>query len=953
MVTTNGSGTASFTAPLNGFIPAGGVISATATQNSNFNTSEFSGIVSTSTTRTWDAGGGGNTDWFTAANWSGDVVPGAGDTAILNTNVTITLSGNASVFTFTQSAGTLTGAGTLTASNDFGWSGGTQSGTGTTKIPVGAMWNLTSNAPNMVLDGRTVNLDGTANFTGSASALLNNGATINNAGTFLFANDNKLGSNGGASTFNNLVGSVFRKVSGTAVTEIGSQVNGDVAFTNAGTVEVQSGTLQFSDTFTQSAGITIFSGGGIASAGGMTFAGGVVTGSGGFKGTINNTGAIFRPGGTGAAGSIQISSGSYTQGAGGTLEVELGGTGGGQFDVLSAAGNSVTLGGTLNIALINGFSVGAGNSFRVVQSGNNPGTFATLTGATAGLAQAADAGGLVLASTASATYIWDGEASNDWFNPINWNLNSGVPGPADTAILNINATITPSGSVTVGTFQQATGSIAGGSSVMVLNAYDWSGGTVLVPLTLAGGSSSSISGTAAKLISGSGGSNGIVNQGTINYSSTGTLDFQNGGFLSNEVGSTFNLTSDATMTHTGGGGSFFGVAGTFNKAGGTGASTFGTTNFSNTGTMNVQSGSMEITGVIATGAAGGPNGSFNVGTGATVTFTGDANFVNTIFSGTGTKRFTGGNIGLSGNIVAGGLEIASGNWTGTSTITDTLTWTAGNLVGLPTIAVGGTLNLSGSGLKFISGSGGFNGFINQGTMIWSGSRNFQIENGGFVSNEAGATFEARANAAMIQLGGGVSNFVNSGTFIRTVGTGTASISVNFITTGVVRPESGTLAFDSYTPTSGTTMLASGTLSSPNTMNFQGGELRGAGTIEGNVNNSGATVRPGGTGVAGTITITGNFTQGTTGTLSAELGGAGGGQSDVLSVGGSATLGGLLEVSFINGYAPAFGDTLNVITAGARSGTFNNTQGTSLLTVGYTATQAGMVLAPVGLLALLC
>ncbi len=942
MVTTNGSGTASFTAPLNGFIPAGGVISATATQNSNFNTSEFSGIVSTSTTRTWDAGGGGNTDWFTAANWSGDVVPGAGDTAILNTNVTITLSGNASVFTFTQSAGTLTGAGTLTASNDFGWSGGTQSGTGTTKIPVGAMWNLTSNAPNMVLDGRTVNLDGTANFTGSASALLNNGATINNAGTFLFANDNKLGSNGGASTFNNLVGSVFRKVSGTAVTEIGSQVNGDVAFTNAGTVEVQSGTLQFSDTFTQSAGITIFSGGGIASAGGMTFAGGVVTGSGGFKGTINNTGAIFRPGGTGAAGSIQISSGSYTQGAGGTLEVELGGTGGGQFDVLSAAGNSVTLGGTLNIALINGFSVGAGNSFRVVQSGNNPGTFATLTGATAGLAQAADAGGLVLASTASATYIWDGEASNDWFNPINWNLNSGVPGPADTAILNINATITPSGSVTVGTFQQATGSIAGGSSVMVLNAYDWSGGTVLVPLTLAGGSSSSISGTAAKLISGSGGSNGIVNQGTINYSSTGTLDFQNGGFLSNEVGSTFNLTSDATMTHTGGGGSFFGVAGTFNKAGGTGASTFGTTNFSNTGTMNVQSGSMEITGVIATGAAGGPNGSFNVGTGATVTFTGDANFVNTIFSGTGTKRFTGGNIGLSGNIVAGGLEIASGNWTGTSTITDTLTWTAGNLVGLPTIAVGGTLNLSGSGLKFISGSGGFNGFINQGTMIWSGSRNFQIENGGFVSNEAGATFEARANAAMIQLGGGVSNFVNSGTFIRTVGTGTASISVNFITTGVVRPESGTLAFDSYTPTSGTTMLASGTLSSPNTMNFQGGELRGAGTIEGNVNNSGATVRPGGTGVAGTITITGNFTQGTTGTLSAELGGAGGGQSDVLSVGGSATLGGLLEVSFINGYAPAFGDTLNVITAGARSGTFNNTQGTSLLTVGYTATQAQLV-----------
>ena len=1169
MVTTNGSGMASFTAPLNGFIPAGGVISATATQSSNFNTSEFSGVISTSTTRTWDAGGGGNTDWFTAANWSGDVVPGAGDTAILNTNATITLSGNASVFTFTQSTGTLTGTGTLTVSNDFGWSGGTQSGTGVTKIPVGALWNLTSNTGNMILDGRTVNLDGTANFTGTGPAFLNNGATINNAGTFLFANNNDLGATSGAGTFNNLIGAVvqksagtgltdigvigagnsvffnnagtlgaqvgtlrlndggtdtagifnaapgakvqfqegtrtvngatvyqgggivltvnatlnlnntvtlsgsgtdfqigtgatvnivgsvttqagaafdlnggtvtgsgslsvsgsllwdagtltgsgttsvlvggtlqfatsadktldgrtldvagstnlsngrlllnngaifnnsgvlqvfgdpdinsaagagafnnltgavFRKVSGATITEVGSPAGGDVAFSNAGTVEVQSGTLQFSDTFTQSAGSTIFSGGVIEGASGMTFAGGVVTGTGTFIGNINNTGAVFRPGGSGAAGSIQIFSGSYTQGAGGTLAVELGGTGAGQFDVLSV-GSGSTLDGTLDIALINGFSVGAGNSFRVVQSSGNPGTFSTLTGATAGLAQAADATGLVIASTASATYVWDGEASNDWFNPINWNLNSGVPGPSDTAILNINATITPSGAVTVGTFQQAAGSISGNPSVTVLNAFDWSGGTVDLLLTLGSGGTSTISGTAAKLITGAGGSRGIVNQGTINYSSTGTLDFQNGGFLSNEVGSTFNLTSDATMTHTGGGGSFFGVAGTFNKAGGTGASTFGTTNFSNTGTMNVQSGSMEITGVIATGAAGGPNGSFNVGTGATVTFSGDANFVNTTFFGTGTKRFTGGNIGLSGNIVAGGLEIASGTWTGTSTITDTLTWTAGNLVGLPTIAVGGTLNLSGSGLKFISGSGGFNGFINEGTMIWSGTGDFQIENGGFVDNRVGATFEARANASIFQTGPGASNFVNSGTFVRSVGTGTASVLINFITTGIVRPESGTLAFDNYSPTSGSTVLGGGTLSSANLIVFQGGELRGTGTIEGTVLNSGATVRPGGAGVAGTIAITGNFGQGTTGTLSAELGGAGGGQSDALSVGGAATLGGLLEVSFINGYAPVFGDTLNVVTAGNRSGTFNNTQGTSLLTVGYTATQAQLV-----------
>ena len=58
-----------------------------------------SGVV-----RTWD-GGGGNSDWFTDANWSGDSRPGAGDDAEIGGGVTVVLSAGTpalSAFTITN-----------------------------------------------------------------------------------------------------------------------------------------------------------------------------------------------------------------------------------------------------------------------------------------------------------------------------------------------------------------------------------------------------------------------------------------------------------------------------------------------------------------------------------------------------------------------------------------------------------------------------------------------------------------------------------------------------------------------------------------------------------------------------------------------------------------------------------------------------------------------------------
>ena len=95
-------------------------------------------------------------------NWAPDGVPIAGDNAILGINATISLPTDATVQTFTQSAGILTGAGTLTA-NNFTWTGGTQAGLGATTVPVGGTFTLNGSGLK-ILTQRTLNQGGTGTW---------------------------------------------------------------------------------------------------------------------------------------------------------------------------------------------------------------------------------------------------------------------------------------------------------------------------------------------------------------------------------------------------------------------------------------------------------------------------------------------------------------------------------------------------------------------------------------------------------------------------------------------------------------------------------------------------------------------------------------------------------------------------------------------------------------------
>jgi hypothetical protein len=111
------------------------------------------------------------------------------------------------------------------------------------------------------------------------------------------------------------------------------------------------------------------------------------------------------------------------------------------------------------------------------------------------------------------------------------------------------------------------------------------------------------------------------------------------------------------------------------------------------------------------------------------------------------------------------------------------------------------------------------------------------------------------------------------------------------------------------------------------INIQGGTLTGIGTITGSVTTAtGAGAGQVSPGLSpGILNITGTYTQGAAGALNIELGGTTPGNNannhDQLNVSGAATLSGVLNVSLVNGFTPAAGDTFTIMNYGSHSGTF--------------------------------
>jgi len=212
------------------------------------------------------------------------------------------------------------------------------------------------------------------NFTGA------NGAVFSNlsGATFINTFDGNAPSGAGVTpTFVNA--GLFQKTNGTAALGTTSI---DFQFINSGVVEVRTNTLRYALN-QQIAGRTLLDGGALAAQaqpvqilGGSLVGTGLVT-VGNVQNVINSS--AISPGLP--LGQLDIA-GNYQQTASGTLNIDLGGYSAGQtYDRVTVAAGGVggvaTLGGTLNIALTNGFSPTNGATFRFLTANSRVGAFTT------------------------------------------------------------------------------------------------------------------------------------------------------------------------------------------------------------------------------------------------------------------------------------------------------------------------------------------------------------------------------------------------------------------------------------------------------------------------------------------------------------------------------------------------------------------------------------------------
>jgi len=505
--------------------------------------------------------------------------------------------------------------------------------------------------------------------------------------------------------------------------------------------------------------------------------------------------------------------------------------------------------------------------------------------------------------TLLATMMWASDASGDWDVASDW-VNAAnpsdqhVPNASDDAVINYaNITVThdTSAADTV-------------DSLVSAANLDISSGSLTIDTTSASQPTSTVSGQF--LLSGA---SLQVLSGNVNLTGGGTIS----GTITAVAGTNLQLngqvlTTSSVVSSDG----FVEIldsteAGSFQAAGGTTAQ-----NTSFTGTVVSLGSSLDVyPGTVSFApAVGGPvtltTGALTLESGFS-TLTGTDSFVaNGLLT---LQRFAV--LSTSGVVDAyGGLTILTG--TNDPTVIDGTTLSNHGAATLDTTAGPGPVGLA-QGATINNLAGASFAITGPGGVIAA------QDNSAVAFNNAGSlTCDVASNGSF-----GINvPFSNSGSVSVQQGTFNLSTATN---SGTVTVASGTtLGASTYTQTAGATILNGATLNG-GTYNIDAGSLSGTGTINANVTNGGQVI-PGGTGVAGLLTINGNYTQTATGSLNVNLGGTtADSQYNQLAVSGTAALGGTINVALISGFQPALPNTFQVLTYGSSSGNFTAYNGLNL------------------------
>jgi hypothetical protein len=269
---------------------------------------------------------------------------------------------------------TAKGSFTLSGDADF-TTAGNFNNKGTLTVGAGSIFDVDgtlSNFSGTTLKGGTFDVAGTLEFAGAT--IETNDAAITLTGTLAEIVNTTSGKNGLGRFAANEAAGKFTLSGGASFTSAGS-------VSNAGTFTVGAGstfTVGGRGVFTQTAGTTTDSGtltasGGVALSGGSLFAAGTIGGN------LSSSG-IVTPGASATKTGILTDTGTYTQGAGGSLNIGIGGALATKYDSLSAT--TAVLGGTLNISELGSFVPAVGSTFKILKFNSVTGTFTTVNGLT-------------------------------------------------------------------------------------------------------------------------------------------------------------------------------------------------------------------------------------------------------------------------------------------------------------------------------------------------------------------------------------------------------------------------------------------------------------------------------------------------------------------------------------------------------------------------------------------
>jgi fibronectin-binding autotransporter adhesin len=586
-------------------------------------------------------------------------------------------------------------------------------------------------------------------------------------------------------------------------------------------------------------------------------------------GQIQHVDATFTNNGTFTLTSLvnwtQSGAGSFSNGAPGNFNKTTDG-GNGTFSVPVSNSGAMTLSAgslTFNGSFSNANSVllSPGTAITVASGGSHSGTFTIDTGS-------------VVTYTGGTTNF-----SGTFVNAGMVRINGG----------SVNFTGTPSGDH----LDFDSGTIGGTGALTINGSFDWTGGAIgnnAGSLTLAGTATSTISGALNRSLG-----RIVTNSGTLTFSATGQIQHNDAVFTNN---GTFNLTSLLNWAQSGAGSFVNGASGNFNKTGDTGTGTVGV-GFTNNGAMTISTGALTFTGAFANANAvtldpattltatstGSHSGSFSLGAGATVVYTGGTTTFSGTFTGTGRVHINGATMNMTGSPSGDHLDLDAGTLggTGTLTINGSFDWTGGAVTNNT-----GTLSLAATASSTISGAASRSlGRIvnNAGTLAFSATGQIQHTDATFTNN---GTFNLTSLANWTQSGAG--SFVNgaSGTFDKTVDIGTGLFGVPFTNNGVMTLSAGALGLNgtfmnanAVTLDPGTTLTAANggshsgsfSLGAGSVVHYTGGTTTFSGTFAGTgmVRINGATMNFSGTpsgdhldldagtlSGTGTLTINGSF-----------------------------------------------------------------------------------------------